>query len=64
MLKLFVTSAALLASATYAWAPPGTSARYYNSHNFSVNSNGSVKATSKFATSASPTPAPPRRRPR
>jgi hypothetical protein len=51
MLKLFIASAALLASVSYAWAPPGTSARYYNSHNFSVGPNGTVKATPKYRTS-------------
>jgi hypothetical protein len=48
MLKLFVASAALLASVTAALAPPGTSARYYNSHNFAVGPNGTVKSTPKY----------------
>ena len=48
MLKLFIASAALLASATYAWAPPSTGARYYNSHNFTVGPNGTVKAAPKY----------------
>jgi hypothetical protein len=56
MLKLFIASAALLASVSYAWAPPGTSARYYNSHNFAVGPNGAVKATPKYqASPAAPT---------
>jgi hypothetical protein len=64
MLKLFIASAVLLASATYAWAPPQRSSNYYNNNNFTVNSNGTVKRTPKYATSASPTPAPPRKHPR
>jgi hypothetical protein len=51
MLKLFITSAVLLASVTYAWAPPATSYRYYNSHNFTTNSNGTVKVTPKYQAS-------------
>jgi hypothetical protein len=55
MLKVFIASAALLASVSYAWAPPATGARYYNSHNFAVGPNGTVKATPKYRTVA-PTP--------
>jgi hypothetical protein len=54
MLKMFIASAALLASATYAWAPPsGRSTNYYN-NNFSVNSNGTVTKTPKYQTSQAP----------
>jgi hypothetical protein len=48
MLRLFITSAALLASVTYAWAAPNRSANYYNSHNFTTNSNGTMKVTPKY----------------
>jgi hypothetical protein len=55
MLKLFIASAALLASATYAWsAPGGKTANYYNNNNFSVNSNGTVTKTRKYQTSQAP----------
>jgi hypothetical protein len=55
MLKLFITSAALLASVSYAWAPPsGRSTNYYNNNNFSVNSNGTVTKTPNYQTSRAP----------
>jgi hypothetical protein len=62
MLKLFITSAVLLASVTYAWAPPSNrSTNYYNSHNFTLQPNGTMRATPKYQTSQA---APTRRRTR
>jgi hypothetical protein len=67
MPKLFIASTALLASATYAWAPSQKSANYYNNSNFSVNSNGTVTRTPKYQTSQAPggpvSPASPARPP-
>jgi hypothetical protein len=54
MFKVFIASATLLAllasGVSFAWSR-GNGTGYYNAHNFTVNSNGTVTATPKYRTS-------------
>jgi hypothetical protein len=50
MFRLFMVCAVLFASVTYASAGRGQrSTNYYNNHNYTMNSNGTMTKSRKYA---------------